>query len=175
MGRADLHRAPVDMDQLVTEVIGELASDLAGRNVEWHREPLPSVTGDRGLLKQVWINLLSNAVKYSRPRNPAVIHVSSTRANDQLTFVLKDNGVGFDMQYADKIFGVFQRLHHVDEFEGTGIGLSLVQRIIQRHGGSVRAHGILDEGATISFTLPDGDLPTSRGDQASLPTPATWI
>jgi PAS domain S-box-containing protein len=154
MGRAELHRSLVNMDHLVNAVREELAGEMVGRNIEWRIHPLPQVSGDRGLLKQVWMNLLSNAIKYSRLRTLAIIEVSAASSDNGVTFSVYDNGVGFDMRYVEKIFGVFQRLHHADEFDGTGIGLSIVQRIVSKHHGSVRAEGAVDQGATFSFTLP---------------------
>jgi light-regulated signal transduction histidine kinase (bacteriophytochrome) len=118
--------------------------------------PLPELSVDRPMLKQVWVNLLSNAVKYTRQREQAEIK-TRCRKNDQAEweFSVQDNGAGFDMRYADKLFGVFQRLHQTEEFEGTGIGLANVRRIVIRHGGRTRAEGKVDKGATFYFTLPD--------------------
>jgi len=155
MGRAEMHRARFKMKELVDEVLHGMARDLVGRTIAWKIEPLPAVNADRAMLKQVWINLLSNAVKYSRQRAPAEISIQCLE-NDRAEweFSVQDNGAGFDMRYAGKLFGVFQRLHQMEEFEGTGIGLANVQRIILRHGGRVWAKGEVDAGATFYFTLP---------------------
>lgn len=123
------------------------------RRTEVRVGDLPPCFGDPGLLRQVWLNLLSNAVKYSGKRASAVIEVGAAPTPDGIAYFVKDNGVGFDMRYAHKLFGVFQRLHRAEEFEGTGIGLALVQRIIHRHGGKVWAEAEPDKGATFWFTL----------------------
>ena len=155
MGRVEMRRSEVNLDEIVDEVLAGLASEVQGRDIEWTRHPLPVVQGDARLLKQVFVNLVANAVKYSRPRKPAKIEIgTSSEPEGELVFMVRDNGVGFDMKYADKLFGVFQRLHHADEFEGTGIGLANVRRIVMRHGGRIWAEGALDRGATIWFTLP---------------------
>jgi len=156
IGRAELHFAPVQLATLVAEVQSELQSDLAGRQVDWRIQPLPPVLGDRSLLRQVVANLLSNAVKFTRKRAPAVIEIGVQTAQpgaERLTFFVRDNGAGFDPKYADKLFGVFQRLHNPRDFEGTGIGLANVRRIVERHGGHVWAQGAPDRGATFFFSL----------------------
>lgn len=156
MGRAEMRRSRVSMDELVEEVIREMARDTQGRNIEWKIDRLPEVSVDRAMLKQVWVNLLSNAVKYTRQRERAEIELRCARnGKDEWEFSVRDNGAGFDMQYVGKLFGVFQRLHQVEEFEGTGIGLANVRRIIDRHGGRVWADGKVDEGATFYFVLPN--------------------
>jgi light-regulated signal transduction histidine kinase (bacteriophytochrome) len=145
----------------LSALVGEVRDDVMSHraagagDVEWHVDRLPEVEADPALLRQVLMNLLSNALKYSAPRSPIRIDVGveQPRDHDVIIFV-RDNGVGFDMQYADKLFGVFQRLHRQDEFEGTGIGLANVKRIIQRHGGLVWASSQPDRGATFYFSLP---------------------
>jgi PAS domain S-box-containing protein len=151
--RRDLSRQPTDLNAVVAEVLDELRSDVADRAIEWSIEPLPIVSCDPGLIKLVFGNLLSNAVKYTRSREPAIIRVAQEPGSGPPVIVVQDNGAGFDPRYADKLFGVFQRLHRADEFEGTGIGLATVQRIIQKHGGRVWADAAVDRGATFSFTL----------------------
>jgi light-regulated signal transduction histidine kinase (bacteriophytochrome) len=155
MGRAEMRQTKLKMDGLVAEVLREMGKDFEGRNIEWDIAPLPEVNGDRAMLKQVWVNLLSNAVKYTRHRERAAVKVAS-RKNEQgeWEFSVQDNGAGFDMQYVGKLFAVFQRLHSNDEFEGTGIGLANVQRIIHRHDGRVWAQGVVDGGATFYFSIP---------------------
>ena len=135
-------------------MIRSLEMAIKGRPIVWQIAPLPTVEGDAALLKQVLTNLVDNAVKYSRTRDPATIEIgcAGEEAGRVVLFV-RDNGVGFDMQYAHKLFGVFQRLHRPEEFEGTGIGLATVRRIVTRHGGRVWAEGVIDEGATFYFTL----------------------
>jgi two-component system sensor kinase len=116
---------------------------------------LPDAWADTALIRQVWVNLLSNAVKFSRPRERAIIHVTGALEDDRVVYHVSDNGVGFEMKYVDKLFGVFQRLHSTREFEGTGVGLALVQRIVRRHDGEVWGEGTVDGGATFSFALPE--------------------
>jgi len=156
IGRAELHFAPVQLAALVAEVQTELQSDLAGRQIEWRLQPMPPVLGDRTLLRQVVANLLSNAVKFTRKRSPALIEIGVEPAApgcEFLTFFVRDNGAGFDPKYTAKLFGVFQRLHNPRDFEGTGIGLANVRRIVERHGGRVWADGKPDAGATFYFAL----------------------
>ena len=157
MGRAEMRQTRFAMDRLVKEVLKEMTVELQSRQIEWEIDPLPEVWGDRAMLKQVWVNLLSNAVKYTRPRERARIQIRCARTGErELQFFVRDNGVGFDMQYSDRLFGVFQRLHHPEEFDGTGIGLANVRRIVHRHGGRTWAEAKVNEGATFYFTLPDG-------------------
>lgn len=151
--RVEMRFVPVDMGALVQQTIDELPEPAAAR-VHWRVEPLPVVQGDPVLLRQVWTNLLANAVKYSRQRERPEIAVGAAGQDGVIEFHVRDNGAGFDMAYAGKLFGVFQRLHRANEFEGTGIGLANVQRIVSRHGGTVRAEARVDAGATFYFTLP---------------------
>jgi len=154
LGRASLSRSRVDVTKIVAEVRHSLAYDLAGRQIEWAIGALPPAWGDASMLRQVFSNLIENAVKYSRDRNPAKIRIAAETSDDQITYQVSDNGVGFNMAYVGKLFGVFQRLHRADEFPGTGIGLALTKRIVERHGGRVFAQGEIDKGATIGFSLP---------------------
>lgn len=153
-GRTEMHKERMDMNKALQEALTQLKECNAGRNIEWVIADLPSVLGDYALLRQVWINLLGNAVKYTGTREFARIEVSASNESGEIIFVVADNGVGFDMKYADKLFGVFQRLHTQEEFEGTGIGLATVQRIINRHGGRVWAEAERDKGAKFYFMLP---------------------
>jgi PAS domain S-box-containing protein len=154
MGRNEMAKTPVDLGTLVQGVIEELASEVHGRSIHWHITNLPTVIGDRAMLRLVLVNLLSNALKFTRERAVAEIEIGCLVGEKEATLFIRDNGVGFDMAYADKLFGVFQRLHPTDEFEGTGIGLANVRRIINRHGGSVWAEGQINQGATFYFSLP---------------------
>lgn len=156
MGRARMNTARVDLEELVGAARAELEPDTRGRNIVWKNGGLPEVEGDPAMLKQVFLNLLSNAVKYTRQRDPAVIELGTENANtEEIIVFIRDNGAGFDMRYAHKLFGVFQRLHRADEFEGTGIGLANVRRIIARHGGRTWATGEPGKGATFYFSLPN--------------------
>jgi len=154
LGRQPLTRRPVDHDKLVRHVWDSLAAQREGRAITFCVGTLPPSEGDPALLRQVWINLLANAVKYSRRCEQAVVEVGSVVGDDgRIEYFVRDNGAGFDMRYAHKLFGVFERLHRAEEFEGTGVGLAIVQRIVTRHGGSVRAEGEPGRGATFRFTL----------------------
>jgi signal transduction histidine kinase len=154
MARIEMHRKQVDLESLVRETIAGLQPELAGRHVVWKNHNLPVVEGDLAMLRQVVVNLLSNAVKYSRPRDPAIIEIGCREEGGEIIIHVRDNGVGFDPAYAPKLFGVFQRLHKPDEFEGTGIGLANVRRIVTRHGGRTWAEGEDGQGATFYFSLP---------------------
>lgn len=154
MGRAELRQTPVDTAALVEEVRRDVAGEAEGRAVRWEVGPLPAVKGDPAMLRLVWRNLLSNALKYTRPRAEARVEVGATEGEREYVFFVRDNGVGFDMKYKDKLFGVFQRLHRPEQFEGTGIGLANVRRIVARHGGRAWAEGVPDGGATFYFSLP---------------------
>ncbi|MFO1147916.1 MAG: ATP-binding protein [Alsobacter sp.] len=154
MGRMTIERVPVSTAKLVEEVIRSVQPDIGNRPVTFHVGELPAVQGDPTLLRQVFHNLVSNAVKYTRGRAPARISVAARCEAEEIVFTVTDNGVGFDQAYVGKLFGVFQRLHRVEEFEGTGIGLANVRRIVERHGGRVSAEGRLGAGATFTFALP---------------------
>ena len=153
VGRQEMKKESTSLNLIIDEVIAELARETQGRDIEWRIARLPFVQGDPGLLKQVFANLLSNAVKYTRPRKKPVIEIGLRMMNDEPVLYVRDNGVGFNMKYADKLFGVFQRLHRAEEFEGTGVGLAIVERVVKRHGGHIWAEGEVDNGATFYFTL----------------------
>lgn len=160
-GRAELRIEPVDMQQTLTEALEPLRGEIDGRDIEWSIGQLPPVVADRALIRQVWANLAGNAVKYTRGRSPAMIEIGAAGVNGECVFFVRDNGVGFEMQYAHKLFGVFQRLHSDAEFEGTGIGLANVKRIVTRLGGAVWAESEPGCGATFYFSLPDRKGTTS--------------
>jgi two-component system, sensor histidine kinase and response regulator len=161
VGRQELSRLPVSLTSLVTEARDHLRDETVNRDVEWVLGDLPVVHGDPVALRQVYVNLLSNALKYSAPRARARVEIACQENGDHTVCYVRDNGVGFDNQYATKLFGVFQRLHSDKEFEGTGIGLAIVRRIIQRHGGRVWAHGTAGRGATFYFSLPKKPVPVA--------------
>jgi light-regulated signal transduction histidine kinase (bacteriophytochrome) len=145
----------IDMSEIVNSVLKELQRATPDRQIEWRLQSLPPARGDLAMMRQVWVNLLSNAIKFSGRTGKAWVEVGcSDKGERQNTYYVKDNGAGFDMKRADKMFGIFQRLHSAIEFEGTGVGLSIVQRVVQRHGGRVWAEGKVNEGATFHFTLP---------------------
>lgn len=153
LGRQPVNRRPVDMAGLVQTVLNDLEPMKEGRTIEFKISELPLAAGDPGLLRQVWTNLISNSIKYTRRQDNAVIEIGHTSTSEGAAFYVRDNGTGFDMRYVGKLFGVFQRLHRTEEYEGTGVGLAITQRIVQRHGGRIWAEGVLNKGATFSFTL----------------------
>jgi PAS domain S-box-containing protein len=155
IGRAETRETLVSLEQLVKEVQSEVLQETDGRNITWKVGPLPDLYGDRSMLKLALVNLISNAVKFTRTRPQPEIEIGSTeKRKDGVVVFIRDNGVGFDMKYVNKLFGVFQRLHRAEEFEGTGIGLATVQRIVHRHGGQVWAEGLVGSGATFYLSLP---------------------
>jgi light-regulated signal transduction histidine kinase (bacteriophytochrome) len=157
MGRSELRTNVVDMNALASEVRDSLSLEAQGRDIAWAIAEMPQIRADRNLLRQALFNLAHNAVKYTRPRERAEITIgclADGKGRGEQTFFVQDNGVGFEMKHANRLFAVFQRLHHSKQFEGTGIGLANVQRIIQRHGGRVWAESELGCGSTFYFTLP---------------------
>jgi light-regulated signal transduction histidine kinase (bacteriophytochrome) len=160
MGRREITLQPLDMDAMVNGVVDELRAAEPERSIEFTLSPLPRARGDAAMMRQVWVNLLGNAVKFTCRRRTAHIEVGGSVEGRELLYWVKDDGAGFDMQYADKLFGVFQRLHRQDEFEGTGVGLAISQRILHRHNGRIWGEGKPDAGATIWFALP---LPSPDG------------
>jgi light-regulated signal transduction histidine kinase (bacteriophytochrome) len=154
LGRKELVKINIPMHDMVTNLCGEIKNGQNNRNIQFQINELQPAKGDSGVIKQAWVNLISNAVKFSKLKEKAIIEIGSEVKGDEIIYYIKDNGVGFDMRYADKLFGVFQRLHSDEEFEGTGVGLAIVQRIISKHGGSVWAEGKVNEGATFYFSLP---------------------
>jgi len=155
IGRAEARETMVNLDILVKEVINELHEDMTGRDIAWKIDGLPDIFGDRSMLKLALVNLISNAVKFTRTRPRTEIEIGRMGGNkDEVVVFIKDNGVGFDMKYVHKLFGVFRRLHQADAFEGTGIGLATAHRIIHRHGGRVWAEALVDGGATFFVSIP---------------------
>ena len=154
IGRSEAHRTVVNMEQLVQEALTEVRQDTNGRKIAWKVGELPALYGDRSMLRLALVNLISNAVKFTRTRPQAEIEIGcQDQKKNQVVVFVRDNGVGFDMKYVNKLFGVFQRLHPAEMFEGTGIGLATVQRIVHRHGGRIWAEGMVDQGATFYFSL----------------------
>lgn len=153
VGRQQLHLHATSLTRLTNDVIRDLEDEIRGRNVEWRVGNLPVVECDPGLMKQVFFNLLANAAKYTRPRDRAVIEVGQMKIDGECVFFVRDNGVGFNMKYVHKLFGVFERLHRREDFEGTGVGLATVQRILHKHGGRIWAEAEVDRGATFFFTI----------------------
>jgi two-component system, chemotaxis family, sensor kinase Cph1 len=164
VGRVSLAANRIDMRKIVAEVRRGLDAEVAGRQIEWRIGDLPPACGDAALIRQVWANLMENAIKYTGNRDKAIIAIDGAdEGEDRVRFSITDNGVGFEMNYVGKLFGVFQRLHRAEHFVGTGIGLALVKRIVERHGGSVAARGEVDKGASISFSLPKNPKGTDDG------------
>jgi light-regulated signal transduction histidine kinase (bacteriophytochrome) len=154
IGRAETHKKVVSLEQLVQEALSEVRQETEGRTIEWKVGALPSWYGDASMLRLALVNLISNAAKFTRTRPKAEIEIGCTdQKPNQVVIFIRDNGVGFNMKYVHKLFGVFQRLHPAEAFEGTGIGLATVQRIVHRHGGIVWAEGQVDMGATFYFSL----------------------
>jgi len=158
IGRTDMATRPVDMNELIQDLLRELAPSIGVRNVRFTVGTVPSAYGDQMMLRRVWQNLLDNAIKYTSTQDAAVIEVGSTARHAEVAYYVKENGVGFDMRFVGKLFGMFRRLHRSDEFPGTGIGLAIVKRIIARHGGTVGAEGTPGQGAIFRFTLPSREV-----------------
>lgn len=153
LGRTPLDLVRTDLNELVDEALVDLSPEIGSREIVWRRMSLPAAACDRALMRQVFVNLLSNALKYSRPRKPAIISIGTEIRKSERVVFIQDNGVGFDMRYYDKLFGVFQRLHTAAEFEGNGVGLAMIARILHRHGGTAYAEARIDQGATFWFTF----------------------
>jgi light-regulated signal transduction histidine kinase (bacteriophytochrome) len=154
MARVEMHKTRINMTSLVQDALHDLAGEMEGRAIEWLIGPLDEADGDPAMLRHALMNLISNALKYTRDRAPARIEIGCTSTDAENVFFIRDNGAGFDMANAGKLFGVFHRLHRSDEFEGTGIGLANVRRIIERHGGHAWGEGVVNQGATFYFSLP---------------------
>ena len=155
MERQDIEKMKIHTTIMVHEVIDQLQQQNAEHSVEWLIHTLPDTRGDINMMRQVWVNLISNAVKYSSKKEHPHIEIGSSVRNGQTVFFIKDNGAGFNEQYKDKLFKVFQRLHSLDEFDGTGIGLALTEKIILKHGGKIWAESEVDKGASFYFSMPD--------------------
>jgi C4-dicarboxylate-specific signal transduction histidine kinase len=167
LNRQPMSRHQTDVNTLVREAFQELRLEQQGRTVRIEHHDLPSCHGDPDLLRQVWLNLISNSLKYTRKREIAEIQVGFVEENQETVYFVRDNGAGFDMAYSDKLFGVFQRLHHAEDYEGIGVGLAVAQRIIRRHGGRMWARSAVNEGATFSFTVPSRLPNTSLGARST--------
>ncbi|MES2307637.1 MAG: ATP-binding protein [Verrucomicrobiota bacterium] len=154
VGNSGINKSLTSMNALIQETLDLLAPSFNGRQIEWKIESLPTLSVDQTLFRQVWVNLISNAVKYTKNKEKTLIQIGAREKEHVWEFYIQDNGVGFDMKYVEKLFGVFQRLHGIEEFEGTGIGLANVQRIVMRHGGKTWAEGNPNQGAVFYFTLP---------------------
>jgi light-regulated signal transduction histidine kinase (bacteriophytochrome) len=167
IGRQELVCRPTDLNSLVRRALQDLQPECEGRQIEWRIGELPSVDCDSGLIRQVFANLLSNAVKYTRPREKAVIEVGQVTTDGAPTVFVRDNGAGFDQKYAHKLFGVFQRLHSAEQFEGTGVGLATAHRIVQKHGGRIWAQAEVDKGATFFIALAASQGPVNATKSAA--------
>ena len=154
ISRTELQRTKINSKKLVAHIIEKFSDEIVGRDIEINISELPDTMGDENLINQVWINLISNALKYSRNKENVVIDIGGKTENDKTIFFIRDNGAGFDMKYANKLFGVFQRLHKARDFDGIGIGLANVNRIVMRHGGKCWAEGEVDKGAAFFFSIP---------------------
>ncbi len=154
IGRSELKKSRINMGYLVQGILKDFEEETRDRDIGWKVGELPEVSCDGAMLRLVFVNLISNALKFTRPRSKAEIEIGCFSEKEEFVFFVRDNGVGFDPKYQDKLFGVFQRLHHQDEFEGTGIGLANVRRLIHRHGGRTWADSQIDKGATFYFSLP---------------------
>jgi light-regulated signal transduction histidine kinase (bacteriophytochrome) len=155
MGKKELVKSHIDCNGMVSDIISEMNTQGKNNIPEWRLHKLPTVNADKNTIRQVWVNLISNAVKYSSNKPNPVVEIGSFPRKGKVVFYTRDNGVGFDEQYKNKLFKVFQRLHNHEEFEGTGVGLALVEKIVSRHGGEVWAEGIPDKGACFYFSLPN--------------------
>ena len=156
LGRQVMEPEPLDMHELAQTVFDELAAREPGRNLRLDLRPLPAAFGTRAMIRQVWENLIGNAIKFTKGREPGEIEIGALAGGDGMPeYYIKDNGAGFDMKLAEKLFGIFQRFHSEEEFPGIGLGLAVVQRLLHRHGGSIRAEAEVDRGATFYFTLPN--------------------
>ena len=168
VGRHSLNRQSARLNPIIADLITILEPDMRGREVKWAVADLPGVECDPVLVRQIFQNLMANALKFTRSRTETVIEICATQKQEdgQPVFTVRDNGIGFNMKYVDKLFGVFQRLHRAEDFEGTGIGLATVQRIVQKHGGEVWAEGEEDKGAAFHFTLGAGKNREAKSDGA---------